>query len=101
MSNETSEHFTAWITTDPSALEGEHADVVVLRDEIDDEGGEDRPAKWHSVGDPVFRAVLPARYDDPDVAALANEALLNAGWRTAGHGWEAVPTGAEQTVEKL
>lgn len=93
----TATHFTAWLTTDPSALSGENCDVTVLAD--DEVGERDGQPVWSSVGNPLFYTEVTARHDaDDDSAAIeqAKEALEEAGWRIKGD-WDAVTTGS--TVE--
>ena len=105
-----SDHFTAWLTTDSSALEDDLCDVTVLRDEpsgtrTDDFGNETED--WTSVGDPVFYAKTSIRHDqgaDDGSGATAAEQeardlLENAGWRLTGS-WEAVTTGGTVTVSR-
>lgn len=87
------EHFTAWITTDPSCLETEFADVVVLRDEL--RGEPDDPDAWSSTGDPLFSATTSIRADDDrdnDVVREARELLESAGWELT-EDWTATGTG--------
>lgn len=96
----TAEHFTAWLTTDASCLEGDFCDVVVLADEeISEDNG--KPA-WSSVGTPVFRAETTVRHDADTYEGAekqARELLEAAGWRVVGK-WEGVPTGGTITVER-
>lgn len=98
-------HFTAWLTNDRSALDGDTCDVVVLADEassydIDGDGNE--TPVWSSTGTPLLAAVtgVDAMDGDPDQAISEAEQLLAAaGWRTTGE-WDAVPTGYITTVER-
>ena len=96
----TTEHFTAWLTTDTTALDGACADVVVLADT--DNGYADAPV-WESTGDPLTHAVttVDAREGDPEDAIREAEDLLRAsGWRVVGT-WAGVPTGSIATVERI
>lgn len=101
------EHFTAWLTTDRSCLEGDYCDVTVLADkqmgyESDRNGFETDTPVWTSVGDPLFHAVTTARHDadtDEDATKQAQKLLESAGWRLAGD-WDAVTTGCTVTVER-
>lgn len=98
-------HFTAWITTDPSCLEGPYADVVVIEDEIfgyrlDENGDADHTKPlWESTGEWVFHAPTAIRYDDDHDLMLkrAVEVLDTNGWSLTGH-WEGVTTGYVATV---
>lgn len=94
------EHFTAWLTTDPSCLDQGCADVVVLRDEL--RGEPDDPDAWASTSDERFRSAttVDAKDGDPEDAIREAEDLLKeAGWKLDGH-WEAVTTGAITTVSR-
>ena len=94
------EHFTAWLTTDPTCLDQACADVVVLADELRGEP-DDRDA-WFSTGDPLFTATTTVDAKDGDQGDAIREAvdLLDAeGWRVDGK-WEAVTTGATVTVTR-
>jgi prevent-host-death family protein len=94
------EHFTAWITTDTSALDQACADVVVLADEL--QGEPDDPNPWSSTGEPLFSAattVDAAEGDIEDAMREAEELLAAAGWTKASQ-WESVPTGCIVTVER-
>lgn len=94
------EHFTAWLTTDPTCLDQACADVVVLRDEL--RGEADDPNAWSSTSDELFSAAttVDARDGDyEDAEREAKELLESAGWKLDG-GWEAVPTGATATVTR-
>lgn len=99
------EHFTAWITTDPTCLEGDNADVVVLRDENTgdqlDRDGAETPV-WSSTGDPLTHVVtsINVTTDDPwdgRLTAEAEDLLARAGWTVTG-GWKSVSTGVTATV---
>lgn len=94
------EHFTAWLTTDTTCLDGDFADVVVLADELRGEP-EDRDP-WTSTGNPLFQANtnVDARSGDADQATREAEDLLaEAGWTMDGD-WEPVPTGCIATVTR-
>lgn len=94
------EHFTAWLTTDPSCLDQACADVVVLRDEL--RGEADDPNAWASTDDERFSAVTTVDAKDGDQVDAMREAvelLEAAGWKLDGE-WEAVPTGATVTVTR-
>jgi Phd_YefM. len=86
------EHFTAWVTTDPTA-------VVVLADQ---NNGDDDTPRWESTGDPLMHAVttVDAHDGSPDDAMREAMELLTAhGWQVSGE-WEAVPTGYVVAVER-
>jgi len=94
------ERFTAWLTTDPTALDQACADVVVLRDEL--RGEADDPNAWAASGDERFKAVttVDARDGDhEDAMREAAELLAAAGWRMEG-AWEATDTGYIVTVTR-
>lgn len=85
--------YTAWLTTDRSALSTDFCDVVIL---ANDELGQ-------STGDPVWSGVTDVRYD----ATRADEALMAAAellydteWYTAGP-WSVVPTGYAVRVRRV
>lgn len=104
----TATHFTAWLTTDPTCLDGANSDVTVLADDIagyksDSNGFETDVPVWTSTGDPLTHAVttVPAKGGDDGEAMREAADLLEArGWRTAGD-WETVPTGYIVTVERV
>lgn len=95
-------HFTAWYTSDRSALDSRFTDVAVLEDRLssDEDQGD---AAWSCAGgEPLFHAVTAVTVDDPDGdhgLEAAAELLEEAGWRLVG-GWLAVTTGACVTVER-
>lgn len=96
----TTEHYTAWITTDTSCLDQDNADITVLRDE--QLGADGDPNGWSSTGDPVHYATtsINARTGDhDDIVAEAKALLAAAEWDVTGT-WEAVPTGYTATVER-
>jgi DNA-binding transcriptional regulator YiaG len=98
----TARYFTAWLSTDPSVLDDNHCDVVILEDELLGDDPDDLRAR-SSFGDPHLRVVLDARHDDDtDEAAIeqAEQALDAAGWRLIGD-WEAVDTGCTVPVERI
>lgn len=93
------EHFTAWLTTDPSCLDQACADVVVLADEL--RGEPDDPNAWASTTDQRFKAVTTVDAKDGDHKDAMREAtdlLESAGWSLDG-AWEANDTGYIVTVE--
>lgn len=93
-------HFTAWITTDPSSLAGDNADVTVLADKVS--GWTKGTIDWASEGEQVFAAVtgVDARDgDDGDSIREGEDLLEAAGWHLVGT-WEAVGTGYIATVER-
>lgn len=88
------ELFTAWLTTDPVALDQGRADVSVLRDELRGDDPTDPRARF-SVGDPLFYGMTQVDAktgDDDEARAEAVELLRSAGWMLAGS-WQACPTG--------
>lgn len=96
MSNE---HYTAWVTTDRSALENDYCDVTVLADE--EIGERDGRPVWSSTGNPLFYAETTVHVDDDaDSQDQAKELLKAAGWRVVGD-WEGVTTGYIATVERV
>jgi len=99
-----SEHFTAWITTDASALPHGNIDVTVLADEITGYKGEnDETPVWGSTGDPLFYAETDIDARDGDRDALIHQAekmLRDAGWSVA-EPWDGVDTGYVATVERI
>jgi hypothetical protein len=99
-----SEQFTAWITTDASAVTTGHCDVIVLTDQItgyrEGTNGDEIP-EWESTGPEMFSAVtgVPVDGDHKDAIDEAETLLNAAGWyRTAD--WEAVTTGYIATVTR-
>lgn len=96
----TMEHFTAWLTTDPGALDQGCADVVVLRDEL--RGEPDDPNAWASTSDEQFKAATTVDAKDGDhenAQREAEEQLEAAGWEMDGK-WEATDTGYIVTVTR-
>lgn len=64
------EHFTAWITTDTSALPNGNVDISVLADEITGYQGDDQTLVWESTGSPVFYAETDIDAQDGDQDGL-------------------------------
>lgn len=94
-------HFTAWLSTDRSVLEGDDCDVVILADDASGYRDEDETEPiWSSTGSPLFHALTGISTDgDPDeIEKRAEELLAEAGWRIVGR-WDAVDTGMVVTVE--
>lgn len=99
----TTEHFTAWITTDTSALPGENIDLTVLADEISGyrDENETEPV-WQSTGDPLLHAETETSASEGDPADALRQAetiLRESGWSLAGK-WNAVDSGFTVTVER-
>ena len=97
------EHFTAWITTDTSALPHGRIDVSVLADEIAGYKGDqfDEPV-YQSTGDPLYYAETDVDARDGEREGLIRkvEAMLrDADWTVSGP-WEGVETGFVATVER-
>lgn len=99
------EHFTAWITTDASALDNDLCDVVVFADEVIalgfDEDGNEAPV-WASNGPRLYAAttsITPSEDRAEDLIAEAEQLLAEAGWTIEGT-WEAVKTGYTATVTR-
>jgi hypothetical protein len=93
-------HFTAWLTTTRSELDGDDCDVTVLADDV--AGWKKGKPDWSSTGDLLFHALtgIDASDGDHDEAAdRAEDLLAEAGWSTAGS-WEATDTGYIITVER-
>jgi hypothetical protein len=91
------EHFTAWLTTERSCLDGDFMDVSVLRDEPFGEDG------WTSTTERVAYGVTMIKASDQLTEAgmaAAVETLELTGWRKAGE-WEAVSTGYVVTAERI
>ncbi|MFJ2225639.1 hypothetical protein ACIOFY_37055 [Streptomyces anulatus] len=101
-SSETRTHFTAWYTSDRSALDSRFTDVAVLEDRLssDEDQGD---AAWSCAGgEPLFHAVTAVTVDDVDGSRgldAAAEVLEEGGWRLVGP-WQGVPTGSTATVER-
>jgi hypothetical protein len=86
--------YTAWITTDRSALDTDMCDVVILANDAD----------GASVGDPIWKAVTtvscaPGVRDDDELMQQAEALLAAAGWDTEGAP-DGVPTGYVINVSK-
>lgn len=88
-------HYSAWITTDPSAV-ADFYDVAVIRDEL---VGDD--PVWYSTGPEMFYAEtsVPVHGDTSGLEEEAKDLLTTAGWRIVGD-WKNVSTGAFVTVER-
>ncbi|MGQ4353206.1 hypothetical protein [Streptomyces drozdowiczii] len=97
----TDTHFTAWLTTTPSALDQDNIDITVLEDE--NIGGDGDEINWVCQGgEAEYTGVtsIPAKDGDHKTAqSEAVDLLREAGWDTAGS-WEAVDTGYIVTVER-
>ena len=96
-------HFTAWLTTDPGALQGDLIDVAVIEDEPISERA-DGTTVWSSHGgtaDFYAETTITTTYSHADMAAMAEaEALVEgAGW-TFVSSWEGCDSGYTATVEK-
>lgn len=101
----TAEHYTAWITTDLSALPGRNIDVTVLPDEITTydvrPDGTEAPV-WGSTGEVVWHGEtgVDAREGDPADAIRQAASLLGAaGWSVVDD-WKGVDSGFVATVER-
>ena len=90
-------HFTAWVTSDRSAVANGRVDVVVLKDERDNTG-----SGWTSVGDPIFSAdtTMEVGGDFEEALRQAEELLNDAGWHVASE-WCSISTGAIATVSSF
>jgi hypothetical protein len=101
----TANHFTAWLVNDPSCLETDACDIIILQDEavsydVDAEGNE--TPNWASNGPQVFYAVTTVSARDGDIADAIREAddlMEAAGWRIVGD-WDAVDNAYIVTVER-
>lgn len=94
------QHFTAWITSDPSCLDQPNMDVVVLADILVGEPDDDNA--WTSTSDQQFTAATSVPADGGDIQAAICEVadlLTDAGWEITG-GWSDVPTGYIATVTR-
>jgi hypothetical protein len=94
--------FTAWLTTDPSCLDTDFADVLVFRDEL----RSDDPELWESVGAAlvVLRTSVDVSKDGINIHAYAQaeaeELLAENGWRAEDDWrWEAYESGYMLSVE--
>lgn len=93
----TAAHYTAWITTDRSALDGDCMDLEVVQDELLGDDPTDESARFR------FYAVtsVDARDGDIDDAIReAEELLRDAGWRVVGE-WNATPGAYTATVARV
>ncbi len=91
-------HFTAWLTFDPTCLDGDTADVSVLADEAAGERTDEHGntvTEWTSTGDPLFHADTGIHHtgDRQKIADRAQELLAAEGWDVAADKWADVPTG--------
>ncbi|MEU0991240.1 hypothetical protein [Streptomyces sp. NPDC005953] len=88
-------HYTAWLTTDSTCLDGACSDVTVLADELSGHHHSTGEAQWVSAGDPLLHTVTTVSAkdgDDEQAMQEAQELLKASGWSVDGQ-WEAVPTG--------
>lgn len=95
------DHFTAWLTNDVSALETDYMDITVLRDELIS-GDPDDPRAWAATTEQAFYAVTTVNAKDGDIDAAQSEAkelLANGGWRIVGD-WDATPNAYTATVAR-
>ncbi len=97
-------HYTAWLTTDLDTLAGVCADVIVRRDELYAEWGEEE--RWVSTNVTVATVTTTVDVQNGSIdisaraQAQAEELLTAAGWRAVDDwNWEQVPTGYTATVE--
>lgn len=78
-----SQHFTAWLCTDSSAVETGCMDVTILEDQPTDEGGwitdPDKPIAFHAVTTVDAKDGTAA-----DGIKQAEELMREAGWRPVG-----------------
>lgn len=98
----TTDHFTAWLTTDASAVPNGNADISVLRDEVAGYKGDnfDIPV-YESTGDPIFYVETDVNVHDDHEGLIgkAEKALRDAGWTVSG-AWDGVDTGYVVTVTR-
>ena len=98
--------YFAAVTTTPSCLTSDYADVMVMLGveagfTVNPETGEETPE--YSLGEPVGQPMtLPVRHDDDqaDAGEAADKALRAAGWVRVG-AWEGTDTGATARVERI
>lgn len=94
-------HFTAWLTTTPSALDQDNIDVTVLEDE--NIGGDGDEANWACQGgEAEYTGVTDVPAEDGNHHKAQREAvdlLRKAGWDTVGS-WDGVDTGYIITVTR-
>lgn len=92
------QHFTAWLTVDPTMTVANTCDVLVLEDEWT---GSDWTTK--AGADEAFKAGTSVhaevRGDHSEAQTEAENLLTEAGWRTDGD-WEQVDSGYVITVER-
>jgi hypothetical protein len=92
------QHFTAWLTVDPTMVLNTNCDVLVLEDEWTGSDWTTRPGASES-----FKAEtsVPAevRGDHDATQAEAENLLSEAGWTTAGE-WEQIDSGYVISVER-
>jgi hypothetical protein len=93
------QHFTAWLTVDPSMVLNGNCDLLILEDEWT---GSDWTTKTGT--DEEFKAEtsVPAetRGDHNAAQAEAEDLMADAGWKTAGD-WDQVDSGYVVTVERV
>ena len=101
-------HYTAFVTTDPTCLDGEYCDVVILTDEVmgwhnstDGDGKTTSKPIWESSGPQMYSAPTTVRTDEDHDDAIKDAVgiLATAGWHIVGQ-WEAIATGYCATVER-
>lgn len=99
---DTPTHYTAWLTTTPSALDQPEMDVTVLEDE--NTGGDGDEANWNCQGGlPLYTGTTTVPAESGDWLKAQREAadlLREARWQTVGK-WQAVDTGHVITVERI
>ncbi|MGH3415852.1 MAG: hypothetical protein ACRDSS_05255 [Actinocrinis sp.] len=96
----TAQHYTAWITTDASALPHGNIDVTVMADEITGyTGANEQTPVWGSTGDQVFYAETDVDAGEGDRVNLLDKVekiLTDAGYSVGT--WDGVDTGYVATV---
>lgn len=95
-------HYTAWLTTDRSALDGDCMDIEVIQDELLSDDPTDETA-WTPTGTSHFHAVTSVDAADGDIDDAIKEAeklLWDAGWRIVGK-WDVTPNAYTVTVARI
>lgn len=92
------QHFTAWLTVDPTMALGSNCAVLILEDE---QSGSDWTTKPGATEEFTAETTVPAqiRGDHHAAQTEADDLMRQAGWRTVGT-WEQVDSGYVATVER-
>jgi hypothetical protein len=92
------QHFTAWLTVDPTMVLNTNCDVLILEDE---QTGPDWTTKPGAREEFSAETSTPAetRGDHSAAQADAEDLMKQAGWETVGD-WEQVDSGYVVTVQR-